>query len=116
MLAKHCKYSMLIYKNLHQITNRCTSEMYYNYKLALLLHKTYNTCAQEKEWTELNFVQTLMSGQIFFHVIKKSNNNPIGMNTLCNRFFHIYDKIPLDWLNKTLLSFEIECKHKFMYF
>jgi hypothetical protein len=37
MLATHYKYPMLCYKNLHQINNRCTPEMYCNYKLALLL-------------------------------------------------------------------------------
>jgi hypothetical protein len=89
--------------------------MYSNYKLALLLHKTYNFCLPEEEWIALIFLQTLMSRQVFFHV-NRSNNTWVGMNTLCNRFINLYEKIPLQWFNKSLLSFKLDCKNNFLKF
>ena len=91
---------MLSYKNLHHLTKRSTPEMYSNYKLALLLHKSYNCCLPEGEWIALNFVQTLMSRQVYFHV-NRSNNTRVRMNILCNRFFNLNDKIPLEWPART---------------
>ena len=114
-MATHYCYPDISYKNLHVNTKRATPNMYCDYKLSLLLYKTFNLCKPESEWTELNFCQTLMSRQSFFHVIK-NNRLRVGLNSLCNRFHHINDKIPLAWLNKPFLAFKIECKKMFLSF
>ena len=112
-MATHYKYPMMSYKNLHQLTKRSTPDMYSKYKLALLLHKTYNCCLPEEEWIALNFMQTLMSRQVYFHM-NRSNNSRVGMNILCNRFTTLNDKIPLEWLNKSIISFKLDCKNCFL--
>ena len=112
-MATHYKYPMMSYKNIHQLTKRSTPDMYSKYKLALLLHKTYNCCLPEEEWIALNFMQTLMSRQVYFHM-NRSNNSRVGMNILCNRFTTLNDKIPLEWLNKSIISFKLDCKNCFL--
>ena len=87
--------------------------MYCNYKLALLLHKVYNQCQPEHEWIEMNFSQTLMSRQTHFHV-NKNNRLRIGLNSLCNRFHYINDKIELTLLNKSYLAYKLDCKKMFL--
>jgi hypothetical protein len=109
-MATHYKYPMLSYENLHRLTNRSTPEMLSNYKLAILLHKLYNNYLPEGEWIALNFMQTLMSRQVYFHV-NRSNITRVGMNTLCNRLFNLNDKIPLNWLNKSTISYKLDCKN-----
>jgi hypothetical protein len=109
-MATHYKYQMLSYKNLHRLTNRSTPEMLSNYKLALLLHKSNNYCLPEGEWIALNFMQTLMSRQVYFHV-NRSNNTRVGTNILCNRYVNLNDKIPLEWLYKSIISFKLDCKN-----
>ena len=94
-------------------TKRATPNMYFNYKLSLQLFKTFNMCLSESEWAELNFVETIMSGQTLFHV-NKSNRLRIGLNCLCNRFHNLHDQIPLEWLNMSYLVYNIACKKKFL--
>jgi hypothetical protein len=36
------------------------------------------------------------------------------MNALCNRFYYLNDKIPLEWLYKPLPAYEIERKKLFL--
>ena len=97
----------------HIVTKRATPEMYCNYKLSLLLYKTFNACIPIDEWSQLNFNQTFGTRQVKFHV-NLTNNLRVGMNALCNRFHYLNDKIPLDWLNKSFLAYKIECKKKFL--
>ena len=112
-LATHYCDPMISYDNLHAITKRATPNMYCNYKLALLLHKVYNQCQPEQEWIEMNFSQTLMSRQTHFHV-NKNNRLRIGLNSLCNRFHYINDKIELKLLNKSYLAYKLDCKKMFL--
>jgi hypothetical protein len=114
-LATHYCYPEISYDNLHVNTKRATPNMYCDYKLSLLLYKTFNLCQPESECIALNFCQTLKSRQSCFHVIK-NNRLRVVLNCLCNRFYHINDKIPLAWLNKPFLAFKIECKKMFLSF
>jgi hypothetical protein len=54
-----------------------------------------------------------MSRLVVFHV-NKSNRYKIGLNSLCNRYNNLNDKIPLELLNKSYLAYKIECKKKFL--
>ena len=114
-LANHYRDPMLSYMNLHKKLNRATPEMYSDYKLAILLYKTYNEQQPESTWTCLNFSQTLMSRQIFFHT-NKTNINKVGLNCLENRLNSLNDKIPLEWLNKPFIPFKLEIKKSFLSF
>ena len=114
-LANHYHDPFISYESLHVKSKRASPVMYSEYKLALLLFKTYNLCYPEQEWIELNFNQSLMSRQSFLHVIK-NNNFKVGLNSLCNRFHKLNDKIPLEWLNKNFLAYKLECKKKFLTF
>ena len=114
-LANHYRDPMISYINLHKKLNRATPAMYCDYKLALMLYKTYNESLPESEWLELNYSQTLMSRQHLFH-INKTNHSLVGLNNLSNRFHMINDCIPLEWLNKTFLTYKIAIKQKFLMF
>ena len=109
-IATHFKFPFLSYKNLHRITNRATPQMYCNYKLSLSLYKTFNNQFPNSEWIHLNVNQMNMSRQTKFHVTR-TNSRMIGMNALCNRFYYLNDKIPLEWLNKSFFAYKIECKN-----
>jgi hypothetical protein len=93
-LANHYRDAMVSYYNLHRKLNRASPDMH-NYKLALMLYETHNGCLPESEWIALNFSQTLMSKENYFHV-NKSNYNLVGLNILGNRFHNLNDKIPLE--------------------
>ena len=112
-LANHYRDPMISFQNLHKKLKRATPEMYCDYKLALMLHKTYNDCIPESEWLELNCSQTLMSRQKLFH-INKTNHHYVGLNNLSNRFHNLNDKIPLESLNKSFKAYKIEMKKKFI--
>jgi hypothetical protein len=64
-----------------------------NYKLALMLHKLYNSDVQINEWLHLNLNQIITSPQTSFR-INRSNNLNIGMNALANRLLYLNGKIP----------------------
>ena len=114
-MATHYRDPMVSNHNIHVNTRRATPEMYSVYKLSLLLYKSFNLCIPMDEWTHLNFEQTFGTRQEKFH-INLNNHLRVGMNTLCNRFHALNDKIPLDWLNKSFLAYKIECKKKFLSF
>ena len=44
----------------------------------------------------------------------RQNNKRVGLNALANRAFIANDKIPLDWFNKSLDTFKVKCKEKFL--
>ena len=112
-LANHYRDPMISFQNLHKKLKRATPDMYCDYKLALMLHKTYNECTPESEWLELNYSQTLMSRQKLFH-INRTNCHYVGLNILSNRFHSLNDKIPLDSLNKSFIAYKVEMKKKFI--
>ncbi len=101
------------YTQLHTMAGRATPEMFRNYKLALLLYKTITEELPEEDWLALNFNQIFTSRQNKFR-INKTNRLLVGMNTLHNRFHELNGQIPLDWFNKSELSFKVLCKKQFI--
>ena len=99
--------------NIHRINNRATPEAFMKYKIALQLHKVYNTYDPSLDWISLNFDQILTTRQSTFALIK-SNKTRVGLNTLTNRFSILNGKIPLQWLNQTFRIFKIKCKRLFL--
>jgi hypothetical protein len=103
------------YKDLHVLTERATPEMYCNYKNSILLYETFNDRVPYEEWINLNLQQINTSRQTTFitNLQKKYN---AGHNILNNKFYSLNRQIPLEWFNKSLDSFKIAYKNKFLKF
>ena len=112
-VAYNYKFPFVSFMTLHSMAGRATPSMMTNYKLALMLHKIFNSTNQSDEWIHLNINQVFTSRQTSFH-INRQNNLTVGMNALSSRLFFINDKIPLEWLNKQFESYKIECKQLFL--
>ena len=85
------------YKDLHVLTERATPEMYY------------------EEWINLNLQQINTSRQKTF-ITNLQKTYSVGHNKLNNKFYSLNRQIPLEWFNKSLDSFKIACKNKFLKF
>ena len=84
-----------------------------SFKLALLLHKTYNKETVSSEWIDLFFNQTFNSRETKANFIDLSNYK-IGTNVLSNRFKILNGKISFHMLNNSYESYKIECKTIFI--
>ena len=111
----HYPDNSISYKELHKITKRATPEMICEYKMALLLYKTFNDRQPEGEWLNLNDNFICTSRQSLFKV-KRAHHSKTGLNCATNRFHYLNDKIPLEWLNKGFANYKIECKKLFLSF
>ena len=114
-MCHHYPSELISYYNFHKMSKRATPEMLCNYKLSLSLYKTFNNACPYDEWIFLNFDQICTSRQLMF-MTKRANKSRVGMNCLTNRFFHLNNRIPLSWLNKSYNSYKIECKKLFLTF
>lgn len=114
-MALNYPQELISFQNLHRMTDRATPEMFSNYKLALLLFKTFNDKFPLQEWTQLNFSIILTTRQSKF-AINRINRLCVGNNAICNRLNVLNDKIPLTWLNKNYSLYKIECKKLFLSF
>ena len=101
------------YEQLHRLHNRATQDSLMKYKLAIQLFKSFNDCDQNDTWISLNFQQNF--GQRNHNVtIIDNSTHKVGRNMLINRLNTVNGKIPCDWLNLTIDSFEIKCKTAFL--
>jgi hypothetical protein len=98
---------------LHKISRRATPLMSAKYKLALLLYKTFNEAIPINEWIALNFNQIKTSRQLSFKY-EPSNKYVVGKNVPSNRFSDINGLIPLEWLNKSVVSFKNSVQTKIL--
>ena len=99
--------------NLHRSFDRATPEQMMLYKLALSLFKIYNSNFNSIEFVMLNFNQIFTSRQTKF-ITSKSTHSKIGLNSLANRFYALNNKIPLDWLNHSFVTYKVKCKNLFL--
>jgi hypothetical protein len=95
------------FAELHRMTKRDTPEMIRSYKLCLLFYRIFNDRTPENKWINLILNQMVMPRQENFKILK-TNRLYIGMNIPNNRFH--------DWLNKSIQSYKISCKNKFLSF
>jgi hypothetical protein len=114
-VAMHYPDPMISFQQLHRTSGRATPNMIDKYRLALQLYKTFNDRKPEKEWLDLNFVQTNARRQTEFNILR-SNRLQIVLNTFSNKFHELNGMIPLEWFNKTITSFKLLCKLKFLNF
>ena len=103
------------YNDLHVLTKRATPNMYCDYKNAILLYKTFNDRVPYDEWLNLNLWQINTSRQTSFITTLQKQYN-VGYNILNNKFYTLNRQIPLEWFNKSLDSFKVACKNKFLKF
>ena len=89
--------------------------MYCDYKNAILLYKTFNDRVPYDEWLNLNLWQINTSRQTSFITTLQKQYN-VGNNILNNKFYTLNRQIPLEWFNKSLDSFKVACKNKFLKF
>ena len=101
------------FDNLHAMYHRATPEKVLLYKLALSLFKIYNSNFNSIEFVMLNFNQIFTSRQTKF-ITSKSTHSKIGLNSLANRFYALNNKIPLDWLNHSFVTYKVKCKNLFL--
>ena len=109
---KTCMYypdNMISFENIHKMNNRAMPEAFMKYKIAIQLHKLYNTTNQSLDWISLNFDQILTTRQTKF-LISKSNKHKVGINILPNRFSVLNGIIPLPWLNLNINTYKINIK------
>ena len=112
-VAFHYPDTGISFLQLHKMAKRATPEMFRKYKLALLLHRTFNEKIPLNDWLSLNFYQSNSSRQTTFN-IRRNNNLRVGMNVLNNRFNELNNIIPLTWLNMNINKFKIMCKNLFL--
>ena len=78
-VAFHYPDSFISYVKLHEMANRATPKMFNEYKLVLLLFKTFNNQLPEANWLALNFDQINTGRQTEFFVYK-SFKLLVGLN------------------------------------
>jgi hypothetical protein len=78
-----------------------------------ILYKTFNDKVPNEEWINLNLLQINTSRQTTFITTLQKQYN-VGYNILNNKFDSKNRQIPLEWFNKSLDSFNIACKDKFL--
>ena len=106
-------HSNLNFIRIHEINKRALPANLMLYKLAIQLHKLYNSQTYTNEWLHLNFNQVLTSRQTTFFT-HKTNSNKVGINALSNRLHILNTLIPLDWLNLSINTFKTKCKIKIL--
>ena len=92
---------------IHKHNKISTPEHIGNFKLAILLFKTFNSNERNKDWHELADQIIITRRQANFDCYR-TNNYKIGLNVLINKFYVLKQKIPLKHFNLSLPVF----KHK----
>ena len=106
-------HSFVSFELLHQALKRATPKAIIDYNHALLLHKTYNSVDQNKDWIDIHFNQSFNNrlNKVNFY---DNSNNKQGKNILCNRFTTINNKIEYAWLNLPFNQYKSKLKLLFL--
>ena len=84
-----------------------------NYRLAILLFKIYNGTSRDNDWLDMNVQQNFNARNKMFH-INDTSRITVGKNILPNRLTALNNKVNLDWLNLSLISFKLKMKDLFL--
>ena len=99
--------------DLHKSCGRATHNQMLTHKHAILLHKLYNANLPQSDWIDLNINKNLTLRQTNFN-ITKINNYLVGNNLLGTRLSILNNKVDLIDLNRSLDSFKVKYKTKFL--
>ena len=105
-------HSFMSINKLHIVNNRATPTQMSQYKLALTMFTVFNTQEPILDWVDLNFQQTFNQRNTTLNFVNTANYK-IGLNSLCNRFTCVNNKIEQSWLNLSKESFKVRCKNIF---
>ena len=94
---------------LHTINKRATPIKMSLYKLAIQLHKIYNSENQTPDWIDLNYQQNF-NGRTTKFLVSNCARYKVGSNLIVNRLSALNNTIELSWLNLSIDSFKIKCK------
>ena len=83
------------------------------YKMAIQLHKIYNGVEMNSDWVDMNHQQNFNARSRMFQINDYSRLK-IGKNILCNRLNELNNRVDLDWLNLSLISFKLKMKSIFL--
>ena len=101
------------YTQLHKFEKRALPMDFSKYRLAIQLHKIYNGTSMTDDWIDMNTQQNFNTRNEKFHITDMSRLK-IGINMICNRLKVLNDKINLDWLNLSLISYKLKMKEVFL--
>ena len=101
------------FKQIHTINKRATPSQILLYKHSLLLFKIWNTDTYSQEWMTLNFQQNFNSRNSTVMIFDNSNLK-VSKNLPTNRLKIINGLINFDWLNLSMNTYKIKCKHMFL--
>jgi hypothetical protein len=100
------------FEKIHEKVKLATPMQIADFRLSLLLYKTFNSNTYNKFWLELSDQIIITGRQNRFKCYKK-NNYKIGFNILINRFHSLNDKINLNDFNLGFVQFKAKMKTQF---
>jgi hypothetical protein len=105
----HYTKRLISYDNLCPLTNRATTSMFCQYKLALQLFKINNLSTDFDEWVHFNTDHVFTTRQVNFQG-NRSAKLTVRLNALINRLHSPNNTIPLERLNKNYVQYKISYK------
>ena len=60
-------------------------------------------------------IELLGANQITYFISSKSNKKKVGLNAMANRLYILNGRIPLEWLNLSIVSYKLKCKKEFLW-
>jgi len=103
----------LTFDDLHRAYQRATPRSFATYQTALNLYELCNSNYPEIEWHNLN-LNILNARRNRFINCTSNNKLMVGYNRISNRFSCLNNKVDYNWLNGSLVSFKVTCKHILM--
>jgi hypothetical protein len=94
--CRHMHFPDTFISFIDQYVKRATPDMFRLFKLSILLYKTFNEAILETERIDIIFELASKYKQHDFKIVKKPNKLLIGLNILCNIFYELNRKIPLE--------------------
>ena len=101
------------YEQLHKKEKRAVPLDFGRYKMAIQLYKIYNGVEMNSDWVDMNHQQNFNARSRMFQINDYSRLK-IGRNILCNRLNELNNRVDLDWLNLSLISFKLKMKSIFL--
>ena len=113
---RSCDNSLTIFNThtqIHKSANRALPDQMINYKHAITMYHSFNSCQPEEEFININF-QLNQNLRIQHANFFDRHKYEAGKNTLLKRMSHLNHKIEKQWLELSLDSFKVIRKKLFL--